>query len=155
MSNNAKKQIKPGKELNSAPGFFRRLAAQIYDLLLLVAVLFLATALLLPFNSGTAFSSSQFFFKSYLLVVSFLFYGWFWTHGGQTLGLRAWKIKVLRFDKQPVSWLHALIRFATALLSFGSLGLGFLWILVDKNRYSWHDYLSKTAVFFDCKNQKP
>ena len=153
MINNAKKQIKPGEAPDSAPGFFRRLAAQVYDLVLLIALLFLATALLLPFNSGTAFSSSQVFFKAYLLIVSFIFYGWFWTHGGQTLGLRAWNIKVLTFDKKPVTWLQALIRFATALISFGFFDLGFLWILVDKNRYGWHDYLSKTAVFFDSKNQ--
>jgi len=36
-----------------------------------------------------------------------------------------------------------------AILSWGFCGLGFLWILIDKNQRSWHDHLSKTALFFD------
>ena len=138
----------------SAPGFLRRLAAQIYDLFLLVALLFLATALLLPFTAGTAVSGQQvIIYRIYLAVVSFFFYGWFWTHGGQTLGLRAWKIKVLTLDKKPISWNQALLRFVTAIPSWGCFGLGFLWMLVDNNRRSWHDHLSKTAVFFDAQKK--
>ena len=150
MSSKTKKQLKPGRDLLSAPGFLRRLAAQVYDLFLLIALLFLATALLLPFTAGEAISAQQtLIYRIYLAVISFLFYGWFWTHGGQTLGLRAWKIKVLTFDQKPISWIQALLRFASALVSWSFFGLGFLWILVDKNRRSWHDHLSKTALFFD------
>jgi uncharacterized RDD family membrane protein YckC len=141
---------KPGNDPASKPGFFRRLAATFYDLLLLIAVLFVATAILLPLNGGEAFTSQQFFFPVYLLLVSFLFYAWFWTHGGQTLGLRAWKIRVLTFDMKPISWKQALLRFIAAILSWGFFGLGFLWILIDKNQRSWHDHLSKTALFFNA-----
>lgn len=136
----------------SEPGFLRRLAAILYDLLLLIAVLFVATALLLPLNKGEAFTVQQFFYPLYLLTISFLFYAWFWTHGGQTLGLRAWKIKVLTFDQKPISWKQALLRFVTAILSWGIFGLGFLWILIDKDHRSWYDNLSKTALFFDDWN---
>lgn len=135
------------------PRFFRRLAALFYDFLLLIAVLFLATALLLPFNAGQAFTHQQVFYPVYLLLVSFVFYGWFWTHGGQTLGLRAWKLKVLTINQQPISWRLALLRFCTALISWGFLGLGFLWMLIDKDKRAWHDRLSKTAVFFDSSVQ--
>jgi len=133
----------------SKPGFLRRLTVILYDLLLLLAVLFVATALLLPLNAGKAFTAQQFFFPLYLLLVSFLFYAWFWTHGGQTLGLRAWKIRVLTLDRKPISWKQALLRFMAAIVSWGFCGLGFLWILIDKNQRSWHDHLSKTALFFD------
>ncbi len=150
MSSKTKKQLKPGRDLLSAPGFLRRIAAQVYDLFLLIALLFLATALLLPFTAGEAISAQQtLIYRIYLAVISFFFYGWFWTHGGQTLGLRAWKIKVLTFDQKPISWIQASLRFASALVSWSFFGLGFLWILVDKNRRSWHDHLSKTALFFD------
>jgi uncharacterized RDD family membrane protein YckC len=134
----------------SKPGFLRRLTVILYDLLLLLAVLFVATALLLPLNAGKAFTAQQFFFPLYLLLVSFLFYAWFWTHGGQTLGLRAWKIRVLTLDRKPISWKQALLRFMAAIVSWGFCGLGFLWILIDKNQCSWHDHLSKTALFFDA-----
>ncbi|MFI3219306.1 MAG: RDD family protein [Methylococcales bacterium] len=148
MSKNAKKLSKSGVDAQSAPSFLCRLVIVFYDFLLLIALLFLATALLLPFNAGQAFTHQQFFYPIYLLIVSFLFYGWFWTHGGQTLGLRAWKAKVLTTDQQPINWTQALVRFVTA---FASCGLGLLWIPLDKQRRSWHDYLSKTAVFFDAK----
>lgn len=122
----------------------------LYDLLLLIALLFIATALLLPFNSGEAATSSQlWFYRIYLFAISFFFYGWFWTHGGQTLGLRAWKIKVLTLDKQVISWPQAALRFVFAVLSWLVLGCGFLWMLIDKNKRSWHDHLSKTTIFFE------
>jgi len=140
---------KPGNDPIAKPGFLRRLIAILYDLLLLIALLFVATALLLPLNAGQAFTARQFFYPLYLLLVSFFFYAWFWTHGGQTLGLRAWKIRVLTLDMKPISWKQALLRFMLAILSWGFFGLGFLWILIDKNRLSWHDRFSKTAVFFD------
>lgn len=137
----------------STPGFLRRLAAIFYDLLLLIALFFVATALLLPLNAGQAFTAKQFFYPIYLLVVSFFFYAWFWTHGGQTLGLRAWKIKVLTLNREQISWKQALLRFTAALLSWVFFGLGFLWILIDKDKRSWHDYLSKTALFFEAQNK--
>jgi uncharacterized RDD family membrane protein YckC len=146
--------LKPGHDSHPAPGFLRRLAAQIYDLFLLIALLFLATALLLPFTAGEAVSTQKtFIYRIYLTVISFLFYGWFWTHGGQTPGLRAWKIKVLTLDQKSISWKQALLRFATAIVSWGFFGLGFFWILIDKNRRSWHDHLSKTALFFDSEGK--
>lgn len=134
-------------------GFLRRLAAVFYDSILLIAVFFVATALLLPLNSGEAFTSSHYFYPIYLLVISFLFYGWFWTHGGQTLGLKAWRLKVLTLEQQPITWMQALIRFTVAILSWSVFGLGFLWILIDKNQRSWHDHLSKTAIFFDAQKK--
>lgn len=122
------------------------MAAVLYDFLLLLALLFLATALLLPINSGQAFTSNQFFYPIYLLTISFLFYGWFWTHGGQTLGLRAWKIKLVADNGQAISWRLAGLRFGAALLSWTACGCGFLWILLDKDKRSWHDRLSKTRL---------
>ena len=117
-----------------------------YDALLLLAVLFLATALVLPLNSGHAFSAGQYFYPLYLLAISFIFYGWFWTHGGQTLGLRSWKIKVCNLDGGSVGWRRSGLRFAAAALSWAVFGLGFFWCLFDKNRLCWHDYLSKTRL---------
>ncbi len=130
------------------PGFMRYVAVLIYDLCLLIALLFVATALILPFSSGKAISE-PIFYPLYLVGVSFLFYGWFWTHGGQTLGLRAWKIKVLTDNHEVITWHQAFVRFIVSLFSWGFLGLGFLWILVDKNHRSWHDIASKTGLFLD------
>ncbi|KAF3977947.1 MAG: RDD family protein [Methylococcales symbiont of Iophon sp. n. MRB-2018] len=133
------------------PSFLRHLAIIVYDSFLLLASLFLATTIILPFNQGEAFTSSQFFFPLYLLAISFLFYGWFWTHGGQTLGMRAWKTTVLTINRDPISWKQALIRFLMAQVSWLSFGLGFLSRFIDKNQYTWHDHVSKTTLFFEKK----
>lgn len=131
----------------TTPNLLRRLAAIFYDSLLLLSVLFVATALILPFNAGQAITKSIFYLL-YLLIISFIFYGWFWTHGGQTLGLRAWKLSVLTFDKKPISWQQAFWRFSSAILSWGILGFGFGWALFNKNKRCWHDTLSKTDIFY-------
>jgi uncharacterized RDD family membrane protein YckC len=93
-------------------------------------------------------------YRLYLVVVSFFFYGWFWTHGGQTLGLRAWKLTVLTQDKKTLDWSQALVRFVTASVSLSFFGLGYLWVLIDKDRLSWHDHLSKTTVFYNPQQKK-
>jgi len=130
----------------NSPGFFRHIAIIVYDALLLLALLFLAVAVALPLNSGEAITSG-FIFPIYLLSVSFFYYGWFWTHGGQTLGMRTWKVRVRTFDNQPISWKNALVRFLSAILSWVA-GLGFFWKIIDKKQRTWHDHVSKTALFF-------
>lgn len=137
-----------------APGFLRRLGAQIYDALLLLAVWFLATAIALPFNHGQAFTSSQWFFPFYLLTVSLVFYVWFWTHGGQTLGMRAWKIKVLNTEFQAISWQQAVMRFFAAGISWLFFGLGFVWVVMDRQGLAWHDKLSATRLV-QLSTEKP
>lgn len=137
--------------MNRPAGFFRRIAAMLYDGLLLLAILFVATAAGLPFNNGEAFASDNLYFLAYLVLVSYFFYVWFWTHGGQTLGLKAWRLKILTENGQPITWTQASIRFISAMLSWSVLGLGFIWVLIDKDNRTWHDRLSRTAVFFAPK----
>lgn len=132
-----------------AAGLFRRVGAMLYDSLLLTAVLFTATAIALPLNRGEAFSSDNYLFHTYLVAVGFLYFGWFWTHGGQTVGMKAWKLKALTETKQALTWRHASIRCCTAIVSFAAFGSGFLWMLIDKNQRTWHDRLSQSAIFFD------
>lgn len=98
----------------------RRLAAIGYDSLLLGGVLFAATALALglvvAFIGIDAFKVhnplvGNPFFKTYLFLVCFFFYGGFWTHGGQTLGMRAWRLRARRRDGGGIGWWQALLRF--------------------------------------------
>jgi uncharacterized RDD family membrane protein YckC len=139
---------KPGSTASPAkPGFFRYLGAIFYDLILVIAVFFVATAILLPFNQGEAIHSS-FLFPLYLLSVSFVFYGWFWTHGGQTLGLRAWKLRLVNHKQNDISWKQALIRYLTAGASWLVFGLGIIWRVWQKNGKTWQDLSSKSSIIF-------
>lgn len=122
------------------------MGAILYDTFLLLAVLFFATAVILPFNAGQAFSSEQFLYPAYLVIVSYVFFAWFWIHGGQTLGMRAWKIRLYQIDGSQLDWRSAAIRFIAAGLSWFCLGLGFGWCLLDKQQRCWHDRISKTRM---------
>lgn len=101
----------------------RRLAAIIYDSLLLAGVLFGASALALGLAAALLGSEAlKFhnpltgnpFFSTYLLLVCFFFYGGFWIYGGQTLGMRAWRLRVQRRDGRGIGWWQALLRFLIA-----------------------------------------
>jgi uncharacterized RDD family membrane protein YckC len=125
---------------------WRRLAALFYDTLLLLAVWFIATAIVLPLTGGEAIEPNNPFLTTYLLFVSFFFYGWFWRHGGQTLGMRSWRLQLQNMRAGPVSWLQCLLRFIVALPAGLLFGLGYLWMLVDKRRLTWHDRYSETRI---------
>jgi uncharacterized RDD family membrane protein YckC len=118
----------------------------VYDALLLVAVWFAATAVLLPFTGGEAIRASEEWYTAYLVVVAFGYFGWFWTHGGQTLGMRTWNLRLAAAGNDGISWQQAAVRFAGACLSWLAFGAGYLWILVDRDRRTWHDHLSKTRI---------
>ncbi len=81
-----------------------------------------------------------------MLVSAFLFFGFFWTQSGQTLGMQAWRIRVLRNDGGRISWKQAAIRFAAAPPSLLVLGLGYWWALLDPARRSVPDLLSDTRI---------
>lgn len=129
-----------------AAGLFKRLAALFYDSLLLLALWFIGMAALLPITGGEAFGANNPLITTYLLFISFFFYGWFWMHGGQTLGMRAWKLQLRNLRPGPLTWWQVLLRFLVALPSGLLCGLGYLWILVDKKHLSWHDRYSETTV---------
>lgn len=124
-------------------GIFRRIGAFGYDCLLLIAIMFISTALLLPFTEGEAIKAGNLLYSIYLFIVAFLFYGWFWTHGGQTLGMRAWKIRVEQLNGQDISWPQALHRF---ILMCITLGLGLLWCFTNRERQAFYDRLTATRT---------
>ncbi|MFC1665823.1 RDD family protein [Pseudomonadota bacterium] len=131
---------------SSAPaGLARRLGALFYDLCLLTGIIFFA-GLPLPYLSNTPIDATllKSLTQVYLLGVIFLFFAWFWTHGGQTLGMRAWKIKLITKNNTQVSWKIAFYRFCTGILTLCSGGLGYIWMLVDKEGCTWQDRLSST-----------
>ncbi len=137
-------------------GLMRRLMAIIYDLFLLLALLFIATSAFMVFNQGNAIVPGQplyAFYVSGLLIISFCFYGWFWTHGGQTLGMKTWKMKLQQKNGHPVTWQLAFIRFITAMLSWSAAGLGFFWSLFNPQRRTWHD-IASNCVLVDLRPDK-
>ncbi|MCG6965619.1 MAG: RDD family protein [Chromatiaceae bacterium] len=136
------------------PSLWRRLAAIFYDCWLVAAIWLLGATVDTFARTGldSAAEGSHLLLQLYLLVSPALFFGWFWTHGGQTLGMRAWRLKLLDNHGDPVGWRQALIRYAAAWLSLAVLGLGYLWVWIDRDGRAWHDRLSHTRLVMLQKN---
>jgi uncharacterized RDD family membrane protein YckC len=131
------------------PSLPRYLCIIAYDTLLLLSVLLVASFVAVALNGGEAIGSDNPFFMLYIFAVCFFFYGWFWTHGGQTLGMRAWKVYLIGNQQHEVTWLQALFRFIGALMAWLPLGFGIWWQWLGKENKSWPDMLSATRLHYN------
>jgi uncharacterized RDD family membrane protein YckC len=133
-------------------GLLRRLLVMLYDALAILALLMIATALvlLLPFGNFTA--GKDLVYSLYLLSVWFIYLAWCWRNGGMTLGMRAWEVVLRADDSQPVPWKMCFVRFAVSLLSALPLGAGFIWCVFAHRKRTWHDRLSHSSL---VRNPRP
>jgi uncharacterized RDD family membrane protein YckC len=132
-------------------GVLRRFGAMLYDTLLILALLFVVTAMFLPFTRGEAITpresgALEHVYQAMLLLAIVLFFCVFWRRKGQTVGMLAWRLRVERSDGAVLTWRDALLRLAGACVSFAALGLGYFWIWIDRDRLAWHDRWSGTRV---------
>ena len=133
------------RRAETRPGLPRRLGAILYDSLLLLGLLMLATALLMPLAGG-AIEISNIAYRLYLLAVVTGYFAGFWLASGQTLGMRTWKIRLIRSDGQGLTLGDVIRRLLFALVSWAPLGLGFWWLLRSGQRLAWHDRWSGTEL---------
>ncbi len=136
----------------------RRLLAIFYDWILCIALTMVMTMIYMAVShsligaeeykalneSGATINDP--WLKSILFLSLFLFFAYFWTRTGQTLGMQVWHLRVQNIDNTPISWRQALIRFITALVSVSCFGLGYIWILFDKQNRSWQCITSKSII---------
>ncbi len=128
---------------------WKRLMAALYDLLPLLALMFMTTAVLLPFTGGEAMPERGLGHIAYQLLLYGLgaaYYIVSWQRGGQTIGMRAWRLRVRTDSGEPLSFKSAALRFLCSLISIAVLGLGLLWGLFDARRRMWHDRWTRTQV---------
>jgi uncharacterized RDD family membrane protein YckC len=136
------------KAETSRPAPLRRMLALVYELLPTAAILMLATALVTPLMAEDHVAAGNLWFQLYLLAVLYLYFVWCWSHGGQTLGMRPWRLFVESREHRVLSWRAASIRFAVGLLGWLPLGLGHWWMLFDREGRNWHDFPSNSQVVF-------
>ena len=144
-------------DLPPAP-LWRRLVALLYDGLLLIALWFIVAGIVVTLypHSGLPMDdikgvrvptrlALQGVLFPLLLVASWGFYAWFWTHGGQTLGMRAWKLLSRDQHRRPMTPLQTISRFLAGMLSTGLFGIGWLMALLPA-RQTLHDRLSSSET---------
>ena len=132
---------------NTPAGLWRRLAAILYDTFLVIALWFVTTTLMVAFlNEGKTIAGPS--FQLFLYLEAGAFYAYFWHIKGQTLGMQVWKIRTINDTGQILTLGECAVRFFFATFSAMFLGLGFLWILFDRDKLAWHDRVSGTRVIF-------
>ena len=130
-------------------GFLKRIFALVYDSLLIVAIVLVLSLLLVFVNEGYPESGSIVSFIQFFILVFAgpTFYTYFWiTNKGQTTGMQAWKIKLVTKDGTELTKQKTMLRCLISTISFACFGLGYFWILYDKDNLSWSDILTKTKV---------
>jgi len=130
----------------SNASLFQRLFAILYDSLLLLALMFLATLPFIAIRAGEPVDPGFLPYQLTLIGVNWLFFVGFWTTSGRTLGMQSWRLRVEDKNGNTPGIAAASIRFFAAILSWLPLGLGFLWQLWDKDRLTWHDRISGTRL---------
>ena len=133
--------------LPATPGVARRLASALYDLLLTVALVLVATFPWLAVFGDSTHGWRRHMLQLWVLVVVGGYFVWFWTRGGQTLPMKTWRIRLVRAaDGGGVGGWRAAHRFLIAVLGTLAAGLGFWWAFFDRDRQFLHDRLAGTAL---------
>ena len=149
-------------------GFLRRFASWIYDALAVIAIIMVAEILFLGVMEALLALDvlvnesdkeiSEFvqthavisvIHQAYLIICALSFFAYFWCRGGQTIGMRAWRLKLQQLDGNRVTPIQAYLRGICALG-----GLGNLLLLVDfKNKRALQDYIAKTEMITLSKEE--
>ena len=121
----------------------KRIAASIYDLFLLLGVWFAVGSFAVWINGGII--EVKWIGPSLVLTSTWIFYGYFWTHGGKTLGMAVWKFEIYSIDKNKINFRKVSIRFFFNIITVLLGGTPLMFMYFSKNNLSLSDYLSKTS----------
>ena len=128
-----------------------RLAAAVYDLFPLIGLWMLTVGLaMLAVHGGVDVAHPSPLYRNglraALLAVTAAYFVLSWVRGGQTIGMRAWRLRIVDEEGHAMGWARALLRFVVACASLLALGIGFLWCLFDRRKRGWHDLAARSVL---------
>lgn len=129
--------------------FLRRMAAMTYDSFLILACIIFSTLIWVVVRNEAVTPSSLIAFRVYLCVIIYLFFVWFWVKRGKTLGMLAWKTKLVDVHGESIGILRASVRIVLAALFSIPFGFTYIWMLLDPDSLALHDRISKTYIVLD------
>ena len=125
-------------------GFWPRFTALLYESLILLALLFIGTLLVLPFTAK-AIAPGSLWFSGYLLLLVYGYFAVCWVGAGQTVGMKAWRLLLTDTAGKRITPARAALRLLLASSLAGGL-LGLLWSCLDTDGLALQDRLSGTRV---------
>ena len=128
------------------PGIPRRLTSMLYESLVVFAVLLIGFLLPQILLSAYGLGTSNRLLWLHVLALLALYFVWFWLHGGQTLPMKTWKLRLASTDGSALRPLQAILRYLAAWPSVLFFGIGIVWALVDKDRQFLHDRIAGTRI---------
>jgi uncharacterized RDD family membrane protein YckC len=156
---------------DAAPGLARRLAAFVYEGVLLFGVLMLAGLAYGLVTQQRHALVGQHGLQLFLFLVLGMYFTWFWSHGGQTVAMKTWHVRLLTRDGRPVGLVRAWLRYLLAWLWFlpalavaalaglrsggavftlllAGMALYALLALLNRRHQFLHDLLSRTQLVY-------
>lgn len=128
------------------PGWPRRLGSLLYDALTFTALWLLAAALFTSIAGEALPGWSRGLLQGASIALIAAYFTWCWSHGGQTLAMRTWRLRLVMRGGASVRMSRALLRFLLAIPSVGFAGIGLAWALFDRDRQYLHDRLAGTQL---------
>lgn len=135
--------------MTQLPGVRRRMASMVYESLLLLGVL--SVSFMLPhlvLGMGFGIVLPGWVLISHVFIVLGAYFIWYWHHGGQTLAMQTWKLRLSTPGGVPPSLARLVLRYVLAWPSVIYFGAGILWALFDRDRQFLHDRMAGTRVVF-------
>jgi len=81
-------------------------------------------------------------------LISLVYFTVLWSSngGGQTIGMRVLKLKVIKTDGSELTLVQSFIRYVGLIISAIPLGIGLIWVAFDAEKQGWHDKIAGTYV---------
>lgn len=102
----------------AAPGLMRRLASLMYEGLVLFGVVFVAGYLYSSLTQQRHALTGMHGLQAFLFLILGIYFVWFWTHGGQTVAMKAWHLRLVDRQGQGLTQGRALVRYLSSWLWF-------------------------------------
>jgi uncharacterized RDD family membrane protein YckC len=122
-----------------------RIASLVYEVMLLLAVLFVSSYLFLVFARDAQSGWQRILFQMYLLTVCGIYFVFCWSRTGQTLPMKTWRLRVVTQNGSPPNPRHALLRYLLAVPGMLT-GASILWACFDREKLFLHDRLARTRI---------
>ena len=124
----------------------RRLLSLVYEILLIGALLWCAALLFWTIERELTTTHARRLFQIYLAGIAGGYFAWQWTHGGQTLPMKTWRLRLVSRDGSVVRTPQALMRYFAAMAGTLAFGAGFVWAVFDRERQFLHDRIAGTRI---------